>query len=165
MENSTMMPQHSWYTVPLTVLVAFILTMLPMPDWTVWLRPAWILMVVIYWVMMMPHRVNVGTAWLIGIFLDVVNGTLLGEHALAMTLVAYLVARMNSRLRMFPLLQQGFIVFLLVLLYQFILFCVQGFLGQLPSTWLYWLPPLTSMLLWPWVFSIIRDCRRRFRAV
>src|SRR5262245_17058932 len=119
MENSTMTQPHSWFLVPMTFLVAFILTILPMPEWTVWLRPTWILLVVIYWVMMMPHRVNVGTAWLMGIFLDVLNGTLLGEHALAMILVAYLVARMNSRLRMYPLLQQGFIVFILVLLYQF----------------------------------------------
>lgn len=165
MENSTMTQSHSWFIVPMTFLVAFILTLLPMPEWTVWLRPAWVVMVVVYWIMMTPHRVNVGTAWLMGIFLDVLNGTLLGEHALAMTLVAYVVARIPSRLRMFLLLQQGFIIFLLVLLYQFVLFCVQGFLGQLPSTWLFWSPPVTSMLLWPWVFSIIRNCRRRFRAV
>ncbi|MEO8401209.1 MAG: rod shape-determining protein MreD [Gammaproteobacteria bacterium] len=147
--------------IPTTILIAFILTLLPMPDWTVWLRPAWVMMVIIYWVMVAPHRVNVGIAWLVGLFLDVLNGTLLGEHALAMTLVAYFVARMHSRLRMFPLLQQGFSVFILILIYQFVLFCVQGFLGQLPSTWLYWSSSVTSMLLWPWLFSMLRDWRRR----
>jgi rod shape-determining protein MreD len=163
MGNSTMMQSQSWFIIPLTFLLAFILTLLPMPEWTVWLRPAWVVMVVLYWIIMMPHRVNVGTAWLAGIFLDVLNGTLLGEHALALTIVAYPAAKINSRLRMFPLLQQGFVICLLVLLYQSVLFCVQGFLGQLPSTWLFWSPPITSMLLWPWVSSIIRDCRRRFR--
>jgi rod shape-determining protein MreD len=91
------------------------------------------------------------------------NGTLLGEHALALTIVVYIVARMHSRLRMFPLMQQGLIIFLLELLYQFILYCIQGFIGEAPHGWLYWSPSITSMLLWPWVYSIMRDCRRRFK--
>ena len=98
---------HNWLVAPATFLAAFILTLLPMPDWTVWLRPAWILMVLTYWIMMAPNHVNLGTAFIMGIFLDVLNGTLLGEHALAMTISAYVVARMHSRMRMFSLLQQA----------------------------------------------------------
>lgn len=149
--------------IPITFIVALMLTLLPMPVWTVWLRPAWVLLVLIYWIMTTPYQVNLGIAWLLGIVLDILNGTLLGEHALALTLVTYIVARMHSRLRMFPLWQQGFCVFLLVLLYQFVLFCVQGFLGELPQSWLYWSASVTSMLLWPWIFSILRDLRYRFK--
>lgn len=105
---------RNWLLIPTTFLAAFILTLLPMPDWTVWLRPAWILMVLIYWIMMMPHRINLGTAWILGVFLDVLNGTILGEHALALTLAAYVVARMHSRMRMFSLFQQGLCVLLIV---------------------------------------------------
>lgn len=165
MESSRINQPHNWLVVPATFLVAFILTLLPLPDWTIWLRPAWVLMVLIYWIMATPHRVNVGTAWVMGIFLDVLNGTLLGEHALAMTLAAYIVARMHSRLRMFPLLQQSLCVMLIVFWYQFVIYCVQGFLGQIPSNWLFWASPFTSMLLWPWLFSIIKSCRGRYRAV
>lgn len=147
---------HSFFIVPITLIVAFILTLLPMPGWAVWLRPAWVLMTLTYWAMVMPDRVNVGTAWITGIFLDVLEGTLLGEHAFALTIVIYFVVRMSSRLRMYPLVQQGLSIFLLVLLYQFILFCIQGFLGALPNSWLYWSSSLTSMLLWPWVYSILR---------
>lgn len=146
-----------------TFLVALILTVLPMPEWTVWMRPAWVLLVLIYWSMNIPYSVNVGVAWFVGILLDALNGTLLGEHALALTIVVYIVARMHSRLLMFPLLQQGLIICLLVMLYQFILYCIQGFLGAAPHGWLYWSPALTSMLLWPWVYSIMRDCRRRLK--
>jgi len=113
-------------------------------------------MVLIYWGMMVPERVNVGIAWILGLILDVLEGTLLGEHALALTIVVFLVVRMHTRLRMFPLLQQGISVFFLVLIYQLILFCIQGFIGMLPNSWLYWSSSLTSMLLWPWVFSIMR---------
>lgn len=155
----------NWLVIISTFIVAFILTLLPMPDWTVWLRPAWVLMVLIYWLTVMPYRVNLGTAWIVGLCLDVLHGTLLGEHALALTLVGYLAVRIYSRFRMYPLLQQGLFILLFVLLYQSILFCVQGFVGQLPRSWLYWSNALTSMLLWPWVFVIMDDCRRRFRVV
>jgi rod shape-determining protein MreD len=144
------------FIVPLTLVVAFILTLLPMPGWAVWLRPAWVLMVLIYWAMVMPDRVNVGSAWITGIFLDALEGTLLGEHALALTVIIYFVVRMSSRLCMFSLVQQGLIIFFLVLFYQFILFCIQGFLGVLPNSWFFWASSFTSMLLWPWVYSILR---------
>jgi rod shape-determining protein MreD len=154
---------HHWLAIPLTFLVAITLTLLPMPEWTVWMRPAWVLLVQIYWTMMLPYRVNVGTAWCVGIVLDVLDGTLLGEHALALVIVTYFVSKMHSQLRMYTLLQQGLWVFLFVLVYQFTLYCIQGFLGALPKTWLYWSCAATSMVLWPWVFSIMRDYRRRFK--
>lgn len=155
--------QH-WLVIPVSFLVAIVLTLLPMPDWTIWMRPAWVLMILIYWSMLKPYRVNVGIAWFTGLILDVLNGTLLGEHALALTVVTYLVVRMHTQLRMYPLLQQGLWIFLFVMIYQFILFCIQGFLGELPRSWLYWSSSVTSMLLWPWVFVLMRDYRRRYKA-
>ena len=73
---------HSFFAITTTLLIALILAMLPMPDWTIWLRPVWVLMVLIYWAMMIPYQVSVGTAWLTGLVVDLLNGTLLGEHAL-----------------------------------------------------------------------------------
>lgn len=152
---------NSWPKIFATFLFAFILTILPMPTWTVWLRPAWLVMVAIYWIMVAPHQVNIGIAWAIGIILDVLNGTLLGEHALAMTIVAFVVAKTYTQLRMFPLVQQGISIFVLVSLYQFVLYCVQGFIGQVPNTWLFWSPAVTSMILWPWVYSMIMNFNGR----
>ncbi len=147
-----------------TLAIAFLLTLLPMPAWAIWLRPAWILMVLVYWAMVTPEQVNVGIAWIVGIFLDVAQGTLLGEHALALTAVVYFVARMHSRLRMSPLMQQGISVFILVIFYQFILYCIQGSQGDVPHSWLYWVSSLTSMLLWPWVANVLYLSQSRFRA-
>jgi rod shape-determining protein MreD len=158
-----MNPTQHWLVIPTSFLIAIILTLLPMPAWTIWMRPAWVLMVLIYWAMVSPHRVNIGTAWVVGILLDVLNGTLLGEHALALSTVTYFVVRMHTQLRMYPLLQQGMWIFMFVLIYQFILFCIQGFLGELPKTWLYWSSSATSMLLWPWVFVMMRDYQRRYK--
>ncbi len=154
---------HSSFAIFISLVLALVLAMLPMPDWTIWLRPAWVLMTLIYWAMNVPYRVNVGTAFMMGIIVDLLNGTILGEHALAFTIVIYFVNRMHIRLRMYPLPQQGISIFLFVLLYQFIIFCVQGFLGSLPNSQLYWLSSLTSVLLWPWFFVLMRDFRRWFK--
>src|SRR5262249_3987298 len=113
-------------------LIAIILMLLPMPLAAVWFRPAWILMVLVYWTMLAPESVSIGTAWLTGLLLDALEGTLLGEHALALTIVLYVVVRIRARLCMFPLVQQGLAIFLLTGLYQFILFCIQGFLDSQP---------------------------------
>ena len=147
----------------MTLILALVLALLPMPDWTVWLRPAWVLMVLIYWAIHVPFKVSVGVAWLMGLVMDLLMGSLLGEHALAFTIAVYFVSRMYMRLRMYPLMQQGMSVFAFVLLYQFIIYCTQGFIGDLPRNHLYWLSSVTSMLLWPWLFVLMRDFRRWFK--
>lgn len=154
---------HSWFAVLVTLLIAMALTLLPMPDWTIWLRPQWVLLVLIYWAITIPYRVSVGAAWIAGLTMDLLNGTLLGEHALALTVVIYFVNRLHIRLRMYPLMQQGFSILCFTLMYQFILYCIQGFVGELPTSHLYWLSSVTSMLLWPWLFVLMRDCHRRFK--
>ena len=151
---------HNWFIIIITLVTALILTILPIPLWAIWFRPAWVLLVLIYWVMTAPYQVNIGTAWLMGLIMDILNGTLLGEHALAFTVVIYLVYKMHIRLRMYPLLQQGLSIFVFVMLYQFILYCIQGFIGSLPNSHMYWLSSISSMLLWPWLFVLLRDFRR-----
>lgn len=146
-----------------TLLIAMALSMLPMPVWAVWFKPAWVLMVLIYWAISVPHRVNVGVAWIAGIIVDLMTGTALGEHALAFTIVIYLVNRLHMRLRMFPLIQQALSVLSFTLLYQLIIYIVQGFLDQAPANHWYWMSSVTTMLLWPWLFIILRDFRRWLR--
>ena len=154
---------HSWIAILSTLLIALMLALLPMPDWTIWLRPAWVLLVVIYWAMMAPDQVGVGVAWSVGFILDLLKGTALGEQALAFTVVIYLITRLYMRLRMYPLLQQGVSIFIFVFIYQFILYCIQGFIGELPSSHLYWLSSVTSMFIWPWLFVLMRDFQKWMR--
>jgi rod shape-determining protein MreD len=147
----------------ISFLLAFILTLLPMPEWAIWMRPAWVLLVVIYWNIAAPDQISIGAAWLLGLLLDVLSGTLFGEHALAMTIASYFVVKMHARIKMFPLVQQGLCILLVVLLYQFVIYCVQGFIHELPKTKLYWTSSLVSMLLWPWVVGVLRNLRYRVR--
>lgn len=150
--------------VPISFFIVFILALLPMPEWSSSFRPAWVVLILIYWSMYAPERVNLGYAWCLGIITDVLNGTLLGEHALAYLIVTYLVIRTYTQLRMYSLLQQGLFVGLSVSIYLFVLFCVQGFIGNIPRSGFYWSPALSSMLLWPWIFMLIRYSNRRLKS-
>jgi rod shape-determining protein MreD len=153
---------HGGWIIAFTFIVALMLTMLPLPDWAALYRPEWVAMVLIYWCLALPDRVGVGIGWSAGLLLDVVKGALLGQHALALALVAYLTLHLHQRVRVFPLWQQSLFVLLMVALNQLLVLWVKGIIGLQPDSWLYWLPSLTSMLLWPWVFLILRDLRRSF---
>lgn len=153
---------HGGWIIAFTFVVALMLTMLPLPDWAALYRPEWVAMVLIYWCLALPDRVGVGIGWSAGLLLDVVKGALLGQHALALALVAYLTLHLHQRVRVFPLWQQSLFVLLMVALNQLLVLWVKGIIGLQPGSWLYWLPSLTSMLLWPWVFLILRDLRRSF---
>ncbi len=154
---------RKWLLIFISFLLAFMLTLVPMPEWAIWFRPAWIMLVLIYWNVTSPQRVNLGAACIVGIMLDLLNGTLLGEHAFAMIVTSYFVLKMQARIKMFPLLQQTFCVWLMVFLYQLLIYCIQGFIGELPKTKWYWASSFVSMLLWPGVASILKSFKRRSR--
>lgn len=145
-----------------SVLVAWVLALLPMPDWAAPYRPEWTLLVLTYWVMAIPSRVNIGWCWLTGLALDVLKGTLLGQHALALALVGWVVARFHLQVRVFPPWQQALVMLALVGLYEFTLFWTDGIAGNPEAS--RWGPILTTALLWPWVFGVLRQARRRFNA-
>ena len=144
-----------------TVLAAWMLAVLPMPEWAVAFRPEWALMVLVYWGMAVPRRVSIGWFWLVGLALDVLLGTLLGQHALALALVGWVVGRLHLQIRVFPVWQQALVIVALVSLYEFVLFWTDGISGTRSD--LRWEPVLTTALLWPWVFLLLRQVRRNYR--
>jgi len=156
-------PVSGPWVIVITFIVAFALAILPLPHWATWVAPQWVILVMIYWALALPHRVSVGVAWSLGIIMDVINGTLLGQHALAAVVVAYLATKFHNQIRVFPLAQQALSVLIMILLYQSILLWVQGVTGHNVQAWWLLLSPVTSMLLWPWMFTVLRGCRRRFK--
>jgi len=136
---------------------------MPLPSGIIWLRPEWALLVLIYWAMALPEIIGVASAFFVGILLDLINGTMLGEHAFAMIVILYIVVKWHRMIRMFPLIQQVFVILGLTLLYQIILFGLQGVIGQIPHTFLYWCSIFVSALIWPWIFILLRDWRRRLQ--
>ncbi len=144
-------------------LMAFTLTVMPMPEWLKFLRPEWVALVTIYWAITLPDRVGVGFAWSMGLLLDVLRDALLGQHALGLAVAGYLALKLHQRFRLYPLWQQAFSILVLVTLYQLLVLWVNGVIGRPAQSWGYWLPSIASMLAWPLVFTALRELTRYFR--
>ena len=147
--------------VIISIIVALMLTVLPLPDWLQAFRPDWIALTLIYWAMMAPRTWSVGSAWLVGLVLDVAQGTLLGQHALALCVVVFVTVRLHLLMRVFPTGQLAATVFSLLALYQFILFWVNGVAGFPVDTIYYWAPVISGALLWPVVTMLLNGVRMR----
>lgn len=158
----TIVRHHGGWVIVLSFVVAFVLTVLPVPAWMEQVRPNWTALIVIYWTLALPQRVGVGVAWLAGLFQDVLIGTLLGTHALAFLLVAYLTLKLHQRIRVFPLWQQALSVLVLLLSVRLVLFWVNGFIGRPAPDWVFWAPAFVGTLIWPVIFVILREMRRRY---
>ncbi len=141
--------------------VAILLSVMPGPGWAEPFRPDWVGLVLIYWCMAAPQRVGVGTGWLVGFVQDVLFGSLLGSHAIAKALIAFITLKLHLQLRMFPRWQQAAAVLVLLVLSQLLVLWIRGLTGHAPDTFIYWTPSIVGMLVWPWLFVILRDVRRR----
>ncbi len=145
-----------------TFLVGMVLSQMPLPDMLVWARPEWVVLILIYWVMALPHRVGMGSAFVLGVVLDVVRGSVLGLSALSLTLIAFLVLMLYKRLRMFPLWQQSLMVLVLVGINQLLFHWMQSMTGTTGNSLLFLLPSVVSALVWPWLFLLLRATRHTF---
>lgn len=155
--------KHGNWIIFFSFAAAFALTMIPLPDWSEVGRPEWVTLVVIYWCLALPERIGVGVAWIAGLLLDVVHGAILGQYALALALIAYFTLHFYQRIRIYRIWQQALVILMLVLSEQLVIIWIKGAIGQAPESRLYWIPSLTTALLWPWIYHILRDLRRKFR--
>jgi len=148
----------------ITMIVAFMLAIMPLPDWAVELRPEWVTLVLIYWAMTAPSKIGITAAWFTGLLLDVSYGTLMGQHAIGMVLVIYVIHLQHQRLLMASLLQQAIVIFALLFIKQLLILWVDGMIGRAPDSWLYFMPTITSTILWPWIYIILKDLQRKYTA-
>jgi rod shape-determining protein MreD len=137
------------------------LVSLPLPDFFTPVRPPWATMAIIYWIMMWPRVFGLGTAWLIGLLLDILHGALLGQHALALTVVGYLTLHFHLQIRIFPLWQLTMTVFALLTIEAFILFWIDGVVGNPPAGVARWTQVLAGAILWPLVMALMDRARER----
>ena len=154
------------WIIAFTFLVAMILAVVPMPEiFPVeigYLRPEWVVLVLIYWVIALPQRVGIVIAWILGILLDVLLGSLLGQHAISLVVVAYIAVKLYQRLRMFSIWQQSLVVFAIVGVNQLINFWIESIAGLTEWNMWYLLASVMSALVWPWIYLLLRSLRRRF---
>lgn len=150
--------QQCW-VIYVTLLIAIILMILPLPDILRLGRPEFVVMTLIYWAMALPQRVSIGIAWFTGLVMDMTTGGQLGVHAFAYAMAIFLVARFHLQLRQYPLWQQAFTILSLV----FLVHVVSMLNASATSGWHIWMPAVFSTLLWPVVYAVLRKIRRSFQ--
>lgn len=97
-----LLPVRLGYIV-LTLVLALLLQLIPLPQWLSWAWPDFVALVLVYWGVFQPHRLGLLTAWGLGLLMDVANGALFGQHALAYAALVYGAIFLHRRIQMFPL--------------------------------------------------------------
>ncbi len=138
-----------------TVLAALILTVLPLPAWLDLVRPAFLVLTVLWWSIAAPRLGGIGLGWFSGLILDVFQGPVLGQHALALALVNYIGVREHQRIRSKPAFQQSLIIFAALAVYEFVVFAIDGWSGHPVTSPLRWIHTVTGALVWPAAAAIL----------
>jgi|GEM_PF-2550464 len=147
-----------------TVYLSYILMLIPMDGWTAYVRPDWTMLVVLFWAQAYSSQVGLRFALLTGILLDVLLGQMLGTYALGLVVIFYLQLLLNQRYRVLSIFQQIIRVFCFSVLYFLIVRLLQSLLGDvLPMTWAYWLPILSNIIIWPWLYLLMEYFKSVFR--
>lgn len=144
----------------LTFITALVLQVFPLPLWAQQARPDIPLLVLIYWSMALPNRIGIFAAVVTGIIVDALTSSLLGQHAITYALSIYIVLIMHKRLRLLPMWQQAVTILALLYIERLIAALILGITDGLLPDMLFWLPPVTGMFLWPWIFIILREVRQ-----
>lgn len=144
----------------ISFFVAFLLSVVTLPDGLMLWRPEWVALMLFYWVLQAPGRVGLGLAWSVGLLLDVLEGTLLGLNALSLSVVAYLILTMHQRIKMFPILQQSFTVFLIIGINLMLGHWIKSVTGYRPADLSFLYPAVTSALIWPILYLIMNRLDR-----
>lgn len=155
------MISFNFLVIPLSLMVGLVLMMLPLPEWTQIYRPDWVALILIYWSMALPKKVGLWFAFVMGLFVDVTQGTLLGQHSLALVLITFINFNFHQRIRVMSLGRQALYVLSLLLVNQFTVIWIEGMLGSDPPGMAFIAAPLIGMAIWPWVFIVLRDIRRK----
>lgn len=135
-------------SIYLSLLLAFICLLFPWSGLALKLRPDFMLLVIIYWLLRAPNLCNVGTAWFIGLCVDLATGGTFGQYALVYTVTAYVAVIYQRRLVLFNGTQQLVYVFLLLIISQIVLLILKTFAGTGLFGWDYFLPSITGILMW-----------------
>jgi len=149
------------WVLPVSLIAALLLGLLPLTPALAPLRPYWLALVVAYWVLEEPERAGLGFAFLVGILADLAFGNLLGEQALRLAIMTFILQRFRARLRFFPLSQQALAIGGLLLNDRIVSGAVHVMLGTPALPALFWVAPLLGMLLWAPLFLLLDALRLR----
>src|SRR3984885_1358666 len=148
------MREPRWRLI-LTILLALFLSVVPLPAALDVVRPPFLALTVIYWSIAAPRSGGIALGWIAGLALDIFQGSVLGQHALALSLVTYIAVREHQKIRSKPVFQQSLIIMGELFIYEFVVFAIDGWTGHTLSGPLRWVQILTGTLIWPLAAALL----------
>lgn len=145
----------------LSLLLAMVLQLVELPDLVAALRPEWMALVVGWWAYKAPEQPVLVIAWICGLALDVLFNNLLGQHALALLTVAFLVRRLRGTLAMLSPLQVSLALAPVWVLYAFLMFWIDGLSHHNTIPSLRWLPAAGTCAAWPLCAALLGRLRSK----
>ena len=155
--------RNGW-VLPVSILVAILLGLVPLPAPLQPLRPYWLALVLAYWLLEAPDRVGLSVSFMIGLVADLAFGGLLGEQALRLVVLAFILERFRARLRFFPMSQQAMTMGVLLLNDRVINAVIHLVMGVPQVPVLTWCAPLIGAVLWAPLHFLLDALRLRKRA-
>jgi rod shape-determining protein MreD len=152
-------PPQPWFVL-FTLLLALVANMAPASGVFMALRPDFLAVVLLYWCIQAPRYVGVGTAWFVGLVMDVADATLFGQHALAYAVLAFAADYFRRRVLRFPLWQQAVQVAVLLVITAGLVLLVRFIGGAAMPRWTYAAPPIVGALLWPLLSVLLQRPQR-----
>jgi len=132
-------------------IAALILSILPLPEFILPFRPPWVLLLVLYIEYFLPGNFKLTALIIVGLILDVLLSTVIGEHSFALLLVTWIALSKSRRFQFFSMMQQIFLIGFFCLLYQMVIFSIDALLGYSYSFLTPFASALLSMFFWPWI--------------
>ena len=161
-----MRPGHQQLLLPVnplfvwgSLIVALLVDMLPLgrAAWT----PDVLALVIVFWSVHQPARIGIGAAFVFGIFMDVHQSAMLGQHALSYTMLGFLAIMAHRRLLWYPVLSQAVQVLPLFALSHLVELVIRMIGGGVFPGWTLMIAPVVEAVLWPLVSVLLLAPQRR----
>lgn len=143
-----------WGRVVALTVLALAATVVPLPEVAEPFRPDFVALTVLWFCLLSPRLLGLSYAWIAGLALDGFAGVLLGQHALTLTVIAYVACKLRLQIRAFPPLQQSAVILALLWLNEFLLFWIDGVAGHPVTDWRRWISVPVSAAFWPLVAGL-----------
>ncbi len=150
-----LLPAKTGY-IALTLIAALLVNLLPWSGYGLWIKPDFVALVVLSWCVEEPRKMGFVAAWLLGMLMDVADGTLFGQHALAYIILAYAGIVLHRRVRMFAVTPQALHIIPLLLLNDLIIVIVRMLAGADFPGWHYFIGSFVAGALWPPLSALLK---------
>ena len=158
-------PLRNYRIIYSSFFFGLICAIFPLPIIFNAFRPDWMILIIFYWVLALPHRVSIIHAFILGLLFDLLLGSVLGMHSLLFSILAYVISINYQRIRCFTLVQTTLLVGLFILASKLSLYWIASSLQDIVLHKYYFWSIFTSMLIWPWFFLFMRAIRIRFKVI